>query len=231
MIKICAMSDLHGYLPEINPCELVLICGDIVPLNFQASSKLTYTWFSTTFKEWAEALPCEKVVFIAGNHELHFPNHYKEYKQLFDNDNKITYLCHEEYTYSGSDGKEYRIFGTPYCQEFGDWAFMCTHRQLGELFLDIPNKLDILLTHDQPYMFGDILLQEDCPWATGEHIGNSPLTLAIIGTAPRYQFNGHLHSCDHNEIIINDNTIHYNVSLKDETYQAVYSPLYLEIDK
>jgi len=108
---------------------------------------------------------------------------------------------------------------------------MCTDRQLGELFLDIPSKLDILLTHDQPYMFGDILLQEDCPWATGEHIGNSSLTLAIIGTAPRYQFNGHLHSCDHNEIIINENTIHYNVSLKDEKYQVVYDPLYLEIDK
>ena len=231
MLSVCAMSDLHGYLPEINPCELVLICGDIVPLSFQGSSKLTYKWFSTTLKEWAENLPCRKIIFIAGNHELHFPNHYTEYKKLFSNNSKITYLCHEGYTYLGSDGKEYRIFGTPYCKEFGNWAFMFNDKQLSEIFLDIPRKLDILLTHDQPYMFGDVLLQEDCPWATGSHIGNSPLTLAIIVTVPRYQFNGHLHSCDHSEIIINENTIHYNVSLKDESYQVVYSPLYLEIDK
>lgn len=224
------MSDLHGYLPQIDQCELVLICGDIVPLNIQDSSKLTYRWFSTVFKEWAENLPCQKIVFIAGNHELHLQGHYKEYRQLFNTDSKIVYLCHEEYTYSGSDGNDYRIFGTPYCQEFGSWAFMLTDKKLGEMFLDIPRKLDILLTHDQPYMYGDVLLQEDCPWATKEHIGSSTLTLAIFGTAPRYQFNGHLHSCDHDKIMIGD-TIHYNVSLKDEKYQVVYKPLYLNIDK
>ena len=176
-------------------------------------------------------LPCDKVIFIAGNHELTFPNHYNDYKQLFYNDSKVTYLCHEEYTYKGSDGKEYFIFGTPYCKEFGNWAFMLPEGELSKMYLDIPSGLDILITHDQPYFYGDVLLQEDCPWATGEHIGNSALVTAIISQAPRYQFNGHLHSCDHNEIIINEKTIHYNVSLKDESYQPVYEPLYLEIDK
>lgn len=224
------MSDLHGYLPKVDPCELVLICGDIVPLNVQEKFMYTYKWFSTIFKEWAENLPCQKVLFIAGNHELHFPSHYDKYKDLFPNDSKVTYLCHEQYNYIGSDGNEYSIFGTPYCEEFGDWAFMLPGKQLGEKFLEIPEKLDVLLTHDQPRMFGDILLQEDCPWATGEHIGNSVLTLAILAMSPKYQFNGHLHSCDHNQIMIGD-TVHYNVSLKDESYQVAYNPLYLEIDK
>ena len=39
MIKICAISDLHGYLPKIEPCELVLICGDIVSLCAQRYPK------------------------------------------------------------------------------------------------------------------------------------------------------------------------------------------------
>lgn len=226
-MKICAMSDLHGDLPSISPCELVLICGDIVPLNIQISSKLTYKWFSTTFKEWAEGLPCNKVVFIAGNHELGLVNHYKEYKSLFNNDSKVTYLCHEKYLYVGANDV-YNIFGTPYCKSFGNWAFMLPNGNLIDKYSEIPKDLDILITHDQPYAYGDIILQEDCPWATGESIGNRFLTMAIMRTHPKYQFNGHLHSCDHNKIII-DKTIHYNVSLKDEKYQMVYDPLYLDI--
>lgn len=41
MIKICAISDLHGDLPEIRPCDLVLVCGDSIPLNVQASTNGT----------------------------------------------------------------------------------------------------------------------------------------------------------------------------------------------
>ena len=224
------MSDLHGYLPEINACELVLICGDIVPLSAQGSSRYTSRWYKRAFKTWAESLPCDKVIFIAGNHELHFPNHYEYYKKMFPNNSKVTYLCHEEYTYLGSDGKEYRIFGTPYCQEFGNWAFMLLDSELREKYSEIPENLDILLTHDQCYGYGDILLQKDCPWATGEHIGNKPLTEAVLEKQPKYLFTAHLHSVDHNCVMINQ-TKRYNVSLKDESYQAVYSPLYLEIDK
>ena len=66
---VSVISDLHGYLPDLNPCELVLICGDIVPLYLQRSSVDTYIWYSTVFKNWAMRLKCQKVIFIAGNHK------------------------------------------------------------------------------------------------------------------------------------------------------------------
>ena len=40
-IKVVAISDLHGYLPEIPECDLLCICGDLVPLNVQANSRKT----------------------------------------------------------------------------------------------------------------------------------------------------------------------------------------------
>lgn len=226
-MKICAISDLHGYLPELKPCELVLICGDSVPLEYQASSKKTKKWYDTTFRKWAGELPCDKVLFIAGNHELHFPGKKIIYESLFSKDDKITYLCHSEYIHKSKDGKEYKIFGTPYCKQFMNWAFMYPNEELEKIFKNIPNDLDILISHDNPYGYGDIVLQE-CPWADGSHIGNIPLAKAIEEKQPKYQFNGHLHSCDHSLIMIG-NTKHYNCSIKDEQYNPVYEPLYLDI--
>ena len=226
-MKICAISDLHGYLPELKSCELVLICGDSVPLEYQASSKKTKKWYDTTFRKWAGELPCDKVLFIAGNHELHFPGKKIIYESLFSKDDKITYLCHSEYIHKSKDGKEYKIFGTPYCKQFMNWAFMYPNEELEKIFKNIPNDLDILISHDNPYGYGDIVLQE-CPWADGSHIGNIPLAKAIEEKQPKYQFNGHLHSCDHSLIMIG-NTKHYNCSIKDEQYNSVYEPLYLEI--
>ena len=228
-MKICAISDLHGYLPEIESCELVLICGDIIPLNKQDSYRNTQKWYSKIFTEWANNLPCEKVIFIAGNHDLYLQNHDSLYGNImFSKTNKITYLVNEEYEYISNDGKIYKIYGTPYCHSFGNWAFMLSDEGLIERYKKIPNDVDILITHDQPYGYGDIILDKDCPWVDGSHIGNIPLRDAILEKQPKYQFNGHLHSCDHSLIKIGE-TNHYNVSLKNEKYESVYEPLYLEI--
>lgn len=228
-MKICAISDLHGDLINLEPSDLVIMCGDSVPLNKQASERKTWRWYINEFKDWAENLPCEKVIWIPGNHELYVQNHEQKYRSLFSREDKVTFLCHELYTWQFNN-KEYKIFGTPYCQEFGHWAYMLPTEDLIAKYNDIPEGLDILITHDQPYGYGDVLLQKDCPWANGKHIGNKMLMEAIAKKKPRYQLNGHLHSCNHNIIDI-DGTIHYNVSLKDESYQPVYEPLYLEIDK
>lgn len=229
MIKICAISDLHGYLPKIEPCDLVLICGDIVGLRAQRYPKSCKKWYIDWFKPWVNELPCDKVLFIPGNHEVGMEGHEEEYKKLFGPHDKATVLFHESYEYLGSDGETYKIFGTPYCKIFGNWAYMYPDDTLRQAFSEIPENLDILITHDQPYEFGDILLQEDYPWADGSHIGNKPLLEAILAKQPRYQLNGHLHSCSHEKIMIN-NTSHYNVSMKDEKYNIVYEPLYLDIE-
>ena len=96
-----------------------------------------------------------------------------------------------------------------------------------KLYDDVPEECDILLTHDQPYGWGDILM-DNVVWNNGEHIGNKPLAKAILDKQPKYQFNGHLHSCDHSLIEIGD-TKHYNVSIKNEKYDPVYDPLIIEI--
>lgn len=231
MLKCCALSDLHGTLLPVKdyfePCELVCICGDISPLNIQANHRKMRKWLVEEFKPWCKSLPCDKVIFIAGNHDGVAVNSEFMYAQ-FPKDEKVTYLFHENYVYTSRDGKEYTIFGTPYCKMFGNWAFMEMDYKLEELYQDIPENLDILLVHDQCFGYGDVLEEGTAPWADGSHIGNKELTKAVLNKQPRYMFTAHLHSCTHDCVEI-DNTKRYNVSIKDERYDPVYDPLIIEI--
>lgn len=226
-MKICATSDLHGYLPEIEPCELLLICGDIVSLRHQRYSKSCKQWYIKVFQPWIDSLPCDKVLFIPGNHEVGVEGHEDEYRKLFSSINKATILLHDYYEYLSNDGIVYKIFGTPYCKIFGNWAFMRTNSDLKEKFSEIPEGLDILLTHDVAYGYADQSLQ-DIGWGTEEHFGTVELRDAILEKKPKYHFSGHIHTADHNPIMIGD-TKHYNVSYVDETYTPTFKPLYLNI--
>lgn len=56
-MRIGATSDLHGILPEIEPCELFFICGDIMPLSVQLNMPASLEWLKTEFIPW-DCVPC-----------------------------------------------------------------------------------------------------------------------------------------------------------------------------
>jgi Icc-related predicted phosphoesterase len=220
-MKIVALSDLHGILPDLEECDLVLLGGDLVPLKYQNIKESTELWFREDFKDWANKLPCNKVIFIAGNHEIKFEYHEQYYKKLFPTNNKITFLNHEYYEYEGL-----KIFGSPYCKMFGRfWAYMKTYRELVSLYKDIPSNLDVLLTHDAPFNCTDICLGTD----TLDCLGSVALREAILEKQPRYALHGHLHSSDHHfENLGNTKVI--NTSFVGENYLPAYKPLVIEYD-
>lgn len=228
-MKVCALSDIHGTLLPVEDyfesCELVCICGDISPLSIQGNHRKMRQWLRNQFKSWCESLPCDKVIFIAGNHDSALNNLDFMYTQ-FPKDSKVTYLFHENYVYTSKSGKDYSIFGTPYCKLFGNWAFMEMDEILEKLYSTIPENLDILLSHDAPFGVSDVLLQPS--YYTGEHIGNKPLAHTILEKTPKIVLHGHLHSTSrefeewgYSKVI--------NCSIKDERYDPIYNPLIIEI--
>ena len=231
MIKICAISDMHGILDfDIKPCDILCISGDIVPLGAQSLHEGSVRWLKKTFIPWCEKQPCEKVFFIAGNHDWFFMRHPEEAEELFKDNKKIKYLCDSEAGYikeTDSTCQEVSIYGTPWCHQFYNWAFMTSDVELAKIYNKIPYKVDVLLTHDCPYGTSDVILQ-DVPWNTGEHIGCHPLGEAVDNKMPKYVFCGHLHSCNH-EMEKRGETEVRNVSMVNEHYKRVYEPCYVEI--
>jgi Icc-related predicted phosphoesterase len=225
MIKICFISDLHGYLiNDIEPCDLVIICGDSISLRFQSGWHKAIRWYRNQFKSWAEALPCDKVFFIAGNHDP-IESYEEEMKLNFPMDSKVSYICHE-YCEFTKDGTTLKMFGSPYCHVFGHWYFMEDDNTLATLFNEIPKNLDIVFTHDAPYGITDVLLDPKA-WNSTENLGCRPLADAIIEAKPAILAHGHLHSTSHVPEEYNG-TKYFNCSIVDEEYQPVYDPIYIE---
>jgi Icc-related predicted phosphoesterase len=227
-MKICGISDMHGqYDFEIESCDIVLICGDVVPLKIQKNDIQSEEWLKTFFIPWCTDLPCEKVIFIAGNHDFIFMEHPERVRDLLKGQDKVIYLECETYEYQGKV-----IYGTPLCKKFYNWAFMSLslkdQQERYKRHLEAIGKIDIIMSHDCPYGIADVLLQKDCWWANGEHIGNKALRWFVDKAKPELVLEGHLHSCEHGKTMHGDTAV-YNVSLLNEDYMMVYKPLYIEL--
>lgn len=226
-MNICAISDLHGNLINIEECDLLFICGDVVPLKIQANDRKSLKWLKEEFIPWINSLPVETVFMVAGNHDFVFERGKNKVIELF-NDTKVKLLYNEEANYT-LNNKTYVIWGSPLCHRFGNWAFMPDNEIQLEEFNKMPNNVDFLITHDAAYGRNDIILDKSVYWTDGSHIGNPMLAKVLENKSPRYHFTGHLHSTDHNLVEYNG-TKTACVSILGETYKVEYEPFYLEIE-
>ena len=159
-MKIAGISDLHGYLPDNIPiCDVLCISGDIIPLQIQRKTFASIRWWLRDFCNWISRLPCKKVIFTAGNHDIVIERLYKSnlfYKfiallEQYSNDKAIL-LINEQYTY-----RSINFYGFPYIRPIpfqeGRWAFEDDYRNKDEVgvYRNIPKyNIDVLITHDTP---------------------------------------------------------------------------------
>ena len=66
-MKIVAISDLHGQLPTVPECDLLLIAGDICPVH---NHKLFYQdiWLRSVFAAWLRQQRAKRIIGVWGNH-------------------------------------------------------------------------------------------------------------------------------------------------------------------
>jgi predicted phosphodiesterase len=209
-MRVVAVGDLHGTLPEIPPCDLLLLAGDLCPAEnhqpwFQAD------WLNIEFRAWLRNVPTRKIVGVAGNHDLTFQNT----PHLVPRDLPWTYLQDEALIWEGM-----KIYGSPWQPWFFDWAFNAGPDELFEIWRRIPDDTDILLLHGPPRGFGD---RND----RGESTGCPHLLARIREVQPKLAVFGHIHE-GRGEWELGRTKL-ANVTILDGAYRHVYPPWVAEL--
>jgi predicted phosphodiesterase len=231
MIDLLFTSDTHGYLPKIEKeFNLLGLCGDICPAHDHYVS-YQREWLEKTFVPWVKALPFKdeysKVIVVGGNHDFVFERCRPSFATHLNDisDGRLIVLRNEFYSFVCGPGKAIKVFATPYCKLFGNWAFMRSNDVLINKYGDIPEDLDLLMSHDSPKLNGLGFLYQE--WHTDA--GNPLLDNVIIEKKPKMFFSGHLHSGNH-EVSTEGETTMANVAFVDERYIPTYPVLGVTYD-
>ena len=173
-MRFVCVADLHGYLPEIPPCDVLLVAGDVCPTDDERPATQR-RWLHSTFASWLAGVPARSVIGVAGNHE-------------FVGESEPEALRDLDWHYLQDEGLELdglSYYGSPWTARFQDWAFMLDEDELAKCWEVIPAGLDVLCVHSPPKGFGDEI---------GEFsIGSPSLLAAIDDRAPRLCVYGHAH--------------------------------------
>lgn len=204
---IQAVSDMHGTLPDVPACDLLLIAGDICPIedhdvHFQSQ------WLNTTFRAWLGQLHARHVVGVCGNHDFVF----EKRPDLVPTDLPWTYLQD-----SACEVEGLKVWGTPWQPWFHDWAFNLYEPDLVAKWRLIPEGTDVLVLHGPPYGLGDAVPRGG---GTVENTGSPSLLARIKEVQPLVAVYGHIHEGRGQYRV--GRTVLANVTILDEKYRHVY---------
>ena len=227
MIKISAISDMHGKLEGLDPrgCEVCIVAGDFSrQTGFgRWHMKDQREWIHDEFFAWTNSFPDTTFIVIAGNHDLcldgTMTSRYASDNWRIEWPSNVKYLCD-----SGVEVYGLKFYGSPWVPIINyRWAFECEHDKLKKRFSAIPENVDVLITHAPPRLpgyQGDISLEFG---ADSDKFGSVELAEALFEKKPRRVFCGHIHSGSHDPFMFGD-TVVQNVSRVNESYEVAYEP-------
>jgi len=226
-MRIVALSDQHRLLPDIPPCDLLIVAGDNCPDQFDGVDARTApdrqaAWFNQEFRAWLAGTPATHRIVTWGNHD--WCGEHCDFSADAPGRAASTALqivVQEQTSVPSSNGSRVTIWAAPWTTPVMDWAFTRDPDDVERLYAAIPPGVDILVSHQPPYGYGD-----RSPQRPG-HEGNGELLAAIEKVRPGVVICGHIHG-GHGQYSHLGVPI-YNVSVLDDEYHPVHEPTIIDL--
>ncbi|PWY96595.1 Metallo-dependent phosphatase [Aspergillus sclerotioniger CBS 115572] len=202
--RFVCVSDTHAYTPseagfKLPAGDVLIHAGDLTNHGSSAELRKTMSWIATA--------EFEVKIIICGNHDITLdPGFYAEYGSQFYGQRledtqkcidivtqaspSIIYLRHQSalvrLTRSNGPNTVFKIFGSPYSQSSGSWAYGYESSNAVALWNIIPLDTDIVVTHTPPWSHCDSRTE-------GISVGCKALRGALSKVRPLLAVCGHVH--------------------------------------
>lgn len=182
-MKIWHISDTHQYTKMLSlpaDIDMVIHSGDATNYRDPYKNEKEMRDFIT----WLYNLPVKHKVFVAGNHDTSIEKGLVD-RSEFENLG-IHYLYMETKEIGG-----FKIWGSPYCPTYGDWAFMKSRETIGRKVWDFMDpEAEIVVTHTPPAGMLDLSYHGK----SLEFCGCKSLMHKIFEVQPLLHCFGHIHN-------------------------------------
>jgi Icc-related predicted phosphoesterase len=234
-LKITFISDTHTNLYDSTKKhykELILEKGDILCFSGDIMTSGFNEGELIHFLKWFSKQPFKYKIFIAGNHDRFLENHSSMADEIISKyiEHGVVYLNNSSFEY-----ERLKFYGTPHQPYFFGWAFnVPDSEKLKNIYQQIPDDTDILLTHCPPYGILDKSHEPNYTNPTGENnLGSKELREVLDektgrGCKIKIVAFGHIHGDGGKKEKIDD-TLYINASLCDERYDPTNEIITIEI--
>jgi Icc-related predicted phosphoesterase len=206
------LSDTHNRRVPIPKGDVLIHCGDLTSVGLvdQLYESL----------DWLAEQPHPIKIAIAGNHDFCLQTSTRDFKELvFGKQRNIIYLQDDPYSTHG-----YQVWGSPWTNRYGSWAFMQDEPGMEEVANKIPSNTEILITHGPP--FGILDQTYD-----GRHAGSSALRRKVQ-QLPKLKIHcfGHIHERG-GRSHVDGGVIFVNAAVLDLRYKSQAPPVVVDLPR
>lgn len=205
-MKIVCISDTHGKHHELAPLpagDMLIYAGDMTVRGTQDQID--------NFLAWMAKLPYQYKILVAGNHDFAL----EQQPSSIVIPQGIHYLYNEMVELAGL-----KIWGSPVCTPYFNWAFMWQQKQRQELYRTIPDDVDIIINHGPALGVLDKTVKFN-------HAGCEFLRQRILEVKPKLSVCGHIHE-SYGQIEL-AGIVFVNAALLNRSYEIVNAPIVIEI--